>query len=181
MSAIKLKLDKTSFGSEAFFSGTVEAVKSTGYKFSGTLKVSAPFNRKNVDFSNTVRIGHGGVSGKYEHLDLDLGKDPVSDKTLKVEGQGERAANEKVEFYIAVNEGTSNTFKESPEVTCDLGVVADESPSGTENTLVDSQKALISEIKQQLPPEDLEKHAEAIKVYEKSLSARFLNERNTDE
>lgn len=120
MSAIELKLDKTSSGSEAFFSGTVEAVKSTGYKFSGTLKVSAPFNRKDVDFSNTVRIGHGGVSGKYEHLDLDLGKGPVSDKTLKVEGEGKRAANEKVEFYVAVNEGISGQYKESPEVTCDL-------------------------------------------------------------
>jgi hypothetical protein len=131
MPSIELKLDKTSFGSKAYFSGTVEAVGSTGYKFFGTLKVSCPFDRTGKTFVNTARIGHGGVSGKFEHLDLDLGKTAVSDQTLKVEGEGKRASNEKVEFYVAVNEGLSGQFVESPEVTCDLGVVAEKMSSET--------------------------------------------------
>lgn len=170
MSAIEFKLDKTSFGSQAYFSGTVEAVGSTGYKFSGTLKVSAPFNRGNAGFSNTVRIGHGGVSGKYEHLDLDLGKHPVSDKTLKIEGLGKRAANEKVKFYVAVNQGISGQFEEGPELTCDLGVIADESASSTASTPVDSQEESIPEKKTRLPPELKEGDAEGISEYEKYLS-----------
>ncbi|WP_341961415.1 hypothetical protein [Pseudomonas sp. RC10] len=133
MPAIELKLDKTSFGSKAYISFAVEAVGSTGYKFSGTLKVSCPFDRTRETFANTVRIGHGGVSGKYEHLDFDLGKTAVSDKTLTVEGEGKRAFNEKVEFYVAVNEGLSGQFVESPEVTCDLGVVADPVDIGIAN------------------------------------------------
>lgn len=167
MPSIELKLDKTSFGSAAHFTGVVEPVGSAGYKFSGTLKATCVLDRGNAGFANTVRIGHGGVSGKYEHLDLELVRS--GENSLKIEGEGKRAANEKVEFYVAVNEGISGQYKESPEVTCDLGVVADESTSSTPSTLADSQEAFIFDMKKSLPPEFLKKHAQVIERYEQDL------------
>lgn len=72
MPAIELKLEKTPVGSAAHFTGVVEPVGSSGYKFSGTLKGACALNREKKIFVNTVRIGHGGVSGKYTHLDFPL-------------------------------------------------------------------------------------------------------------
>jgi hypothetical protein len=121
MPAIELKLDKTSFGSSVHFTGVVAPDGSTGYTFSGTLTVTCMVDRKDVHFANVVRIGHGGVSGKYNHLDTELSNTSVLGKKITIDGKGTRAANEDVEFYVAMNEGASGQFAESPEVTCSVG------------------------------------------------------------
>lgn len=121
MPAIELKLGKSPSAYEVNFSGVVEAEGSTGYKFSGTLDVSGSHWTVGGAMSDFVRIGHGGESDAYVHLDRKIEKGVVN-----IEGRGERAANEKVQFYVAVKEWDSNKFIESPVVTCDLGVVPDE-------------------------------------------------------
>ena len=135
MPAIELKLEKTPVGSAAHFTGVVEPVGSSGYKFSGTLKGTCALNREKEIFVNTVRIGHGGVSGKYTHLDFPL--KGGSENTFKVEGEGERAPNEKVEFYVGVNEGLSGQFEEGPETICDLGVISGASENGQKKSQQD--------------------------------------------
>jgi hypothetical protein len=113
MALLKLHF-KTSFRSEATFDGAVEPMGATGYKFSGTLNASCPLYRNDSGFQNTVRIGHGG-SKSWAYMDLILEK--PSENTFTVECQGERAANETVDFTLGFNEGLSGQFTDGNRTT----------------------------------------------------------------
>lgn len=110
MPAINMHPVKTDVGSTASFDGMVEPTGATGYKFSGTLKASCKLNRSATDFKNTIRIGHGGTSKSWVFLDFII--QGYSENTFDVEGQGERAPNETVDFSLNLNENYNGNFSE---------------------------------------------------------------------
>jgi hypothetical protein len=109
MPAVKLYY-KTNVQSEATFEGVIEPKGSTGYKFSGRLKVTYKLYRilERDGFVNTVRLGHGGTSDEYTYLEFK--PEGAGENIFTVEGEGSRKPNETIDFRIGFNEGLSGQY-----------------------------------------------------------------------
>lgn len=106
-----IDLTFTSNGSYANFTGSLEPAGATGYTFSGTLTAECPLDRSGETFENMVRLSHGGTSKPF--IDQELNLAPGINTFNNITGNGERAANETVDFRVGINDGLSGQYSDT--------------------------------------------------------------------